>query len=179
MNDQRTEPSATAAQLRRAFDQSFAEAARTETAALVDFLAIRQGADPHALRLADIAHVLPLSTITRFPSQLPELLGVIGFRGAIVPVYDLRMLLGYVRQEPARWLVITAAWPLALAFDAFDGHVRVPPPNLKRAFLVRAARGGELKLIGEPHHLSSGDIAQHARHGPWGPLQAGVQALHR
>ena len=126
MNDQRTEPSATAAQLRRAFDQSFAEAALTETATLVDFLAIRLGADPHALRLADIAHVLPLSTITHFPSQLPELLGVIGFRGAIVPVYDLCMLLGYVRQEPARWLVITAAWPLALAFDAFDGHVRVP-----------------------------------------------------
>jgi chemotaxis signal transduction protein len=127
MSDQRIGPSTTAAQLRRAFDQSFAEAALTEAVALEDFLAIRLGADPHALRLVHIAHVLPLSTITRFPSPVAELMGVIGFRGAIVPVYDFRMLLGYARQEESPgWLVIAAAWPLALAFDAFDGHLRVP-----------------------------------------------------
>lgn len=124
--------SRTAAQLREAFDRSFAEAVRDETETNADFLAIRLGGEVHALRLAEIAHLLPLAALTRFPSPLAELLGVIGFRGAIVPVYDLRALLGHAVQEAPHWLVITEAEPVAFAFDAFDGHRRASRASCAR-----------------------------------------------
>jgi len=128
--------SRTAAQLRHDFDSAFAEAAREATQAQEDFLAIRVGTDVHALRLADIAHLLPLTAWTPLPGPLPAMLGVMGFRGAIVPVYDLRLLLGYTAQEPPRWMVIVGEPPVALAFDAFEGHLR-----LARAAHVRQADG--------------------------------------
>ena len=115
-----------AAALRRAFDRSFAEAPHTETAQLEDFLAIRLGLDPHVIRLVEIASLLPLRRVTPLPSAVPELLGITGSGDAIVPVYDLRALLGYPTGDPPRWMVIAAAMPVALAFDAFDGHLRHP-----------------------------------------------------
>ena len=115
----------TAAQLRQDFDGSFAKPLHGETEPQEDFLAIRLGADAHAIRLADIANLLPLTALTRLPGPIPELLGITGFRGAIVPVYDLGALLGYAAQEQSRWLVIAAAGSVALAFDAFEGHLRL------------------------------------------------------
>jgi chemotaxis signal transduction protein len=115
-----------AAAMRQAFDNSFVEAPRGETALFDDFLAIRLGADRHVLALADIARLLPLKTVTRFPSGVRELLGIAGIAGAIVPVYDLRALLGYPTADPPRWMVIAAALPVALAFDGFDGQFRHP-----------------------------------------------------
>jgi purine-binding chemotaxis protein CheW len=127
-----SEMSRTAVQLRQDFDRSFAEPMYGESEAKEDFLAIRLGGEEHAIRLAEIANLLPLAALTRFPSPLAELLGVIGFRGAIVPVYDLRALLGYAVQEAPQWLVITEALPLALAFHAFDGHVRESRTSIAR-----------------------------------------------
>lgn len=131
-----------AAQLRHDFDQSFAQAPQEapEAAGSEDYLAIRLGADPHALRLAEIASLAPLAALTRVPGPCPELLGLIGSRGRLVPVYDLRALLGYAapalpRQAPGgppgtqglpRWQVVLAAQPVALAFDGFEGHLRLP-----------------------------------------------------
>lgn len=114
-----------AEELRQAFDRSFAEAV-TEEAPLEDFLAIGVGTDPYAIRLAEISALLADKPITRLPSPVPELLGIAGFRGAIVPVYDLRALLGYSVASPPRWVTIIAGTPVALAFDAFDGHLRLP-----------------------------------------------------
>jgi len=128
--------SRTAAQLRHDFDSAFAEAAREATQAQDDFLAIRIGADTHALRLAEIVHLMNLTAWTPLPGPLPAMLGVIGFRGAIVPVYDLRLLLGYPAQEPPRWSVVVGDPPVALAFDAFEGHLR-----LAQAAHVRQADG--------------------------------------
>jgi chemotaxis signal transduction protein len=117
--------SRTAAQLRQDFDRSFAEPPRGEIEPQEDFLAIRLGADAHAIRLADIGSLLPLTALTRLPSPVPELLGITGFRGAIIPVYELGALLGYAAQELPRWLVIAAAAPVGLAFDVFEGHLRL------------------------------------------------------
>ena len=115
-----------AAEMRQAFDRSFAEAPLGETARFDDFLAIRLGTDPHVLALADVARLLPLRTVTRLPSGIRELLGIVGIAGAVVPVYDLRALLGYPATDPPRWMVIAATLPVALAFDAFDGQFRHP-----------------------------------------------------
>lgn len=113
-----------AGDLRRAFDQSFAGAADTAWVATEDFLSVTVGGDPYALRLSEVAGFHADKKITPLPSAAAELIGVAGFRGAIVPVYDLGALLNYPASEAARWLVIAAEAPVALAFDAFEGHNR-------------------------------------------------------
>lgn len=115
-----------ALQLRQDFDQSFAQPPQEAAGTTEDYLAIRLGADPHALRLAEIASLAPLAVPTRVPGPCPELLGLTGFRGRLVPVYDLRALLGYAAPALPRWRVVLAARPVALGFDDFEGHLRLP-----------------------------------------------------
>jgi chemotaxis signal transduction protein len=114
-----------AAALRAAFDRSFAEPAGAEATAQENLLSIRVGPQACAVRLSDVAGLFAGKPVTRLPSEAPALLGIAGFRGTIMPVYDLGMLLGQPRAESARWLVVAAAAPVALAFDSFDGHLRV------------------------------------------------------
>lgn len=128
-----------ARELREAFDRSFAEAPSEEASPFEDLLAIRIGDEPFAIRLIDIERLAADKTIAPLPSPVGELIGLSGFRGEIVPVYDLRLLLGYPARERTRWLVLLAqntshqkdANRLALAFDQFEAHVRVPPESIR------------------------------------------------
>lgn len=113
-----------AEQLREAFDQSFTKAVVTDTARWLDFLQIRLDGRAHVLALDEVACLLPLTWVTPIPSPLPALIGVIGHKGDIVPVYDLRIVLGRSATVAPRWMVISRQPNLALAFDAFDKHVR-------------------------------------------------------
>lgn len=124
-----------AAALRAQFDHGFAVAPSDDAAATTDYLAIRAGAAPHALRLADLAGLFADHRIAPLPSDVPGLLGLAGFRGAIVPVYDLRRLLGCSTAAPPRWLVIAACEPVGFAFDALDGHLRLTAADLTGALI--------------------------------------------
>jgi purine-binding chemotaxis protein CheW len=126
-----------AAELRNAFDRSFAEAPRVGAEQSEDFLSIRAGPDAYAVRLAEVSGLFAGRKVTRLPNADAECLGIAGFRGTLVPVFDLRVLLGYPAADVPRWLVVTAAAPAALAFDTFDGHLRLP-----RAAIAREG-GGE------------------------------------
>ena len=114
-----------AAELRHEFDRAFAEPVRLATAAPEDLLGIRVGEQPYAIRLSDIAGLHAGKKITRIPGGNVALCGVAGFRGALLPVYDLHALLGHSGTRTPRWLVIASAAPVALAFDAFTGQLRV------------------------------------------------------
>jgi purine-binding chemotaxis protein CheW len=114
-----------AAALRREFDQSFALPPRTESVATEDFLAVRIGAEACALRLGEISGLFADRKITPVPGGGPAQLGIAGFRGTILPVYSLQALLGRPSPERPRWLVVAAGAPVALGFEAFQGHLRV------------------------------------------------------
>jgi len=114
-----------AAELRTAFDRSFAAPVRADVAAKHDLLAIRIGAEPFAMRLSEVAGLFADRSITPVPGRHAALLGIAGFRGTVVPVYSLQRLLGHSGADTPRWLVIAAAAPVAFAFDAFEGHLRV------------------------------------------------------
>ncbi|HKE18019.1 MAG TPA: chemotaxis protein CheW [Kofleriaceae bacterium] len=116
-----------AEQLRRAFDDSFAHAEATAQSERVELLIIRVGPDPHAIRLSETGGVFADRRITRVPGPLPELAGLVSLRGALVPVYDLRLLLGYGSGPPLRWLVLDAGGALGLGFDQVDGHLVASP----------------------------------------------------
>jgi purine-binding chemotaxis protein CheW len=112
-----------ATELRDAFDQAFAQPASHAPDAIDALLTIAVAGDQYALRLTEVAGMFADKKITWLPSAMTELRGIAGFRGMVLPVYDLSMLLGYPRAAEPRWLVVTAGTPVGLAFDGFTGYV--------------------------------------------------------
>jgi chemotaxis signal transduction protein len=115
-----------ASDLAREFDRTFEDPARVVVDDTEGLLAIRVAGDPYAVRLRDVSGLVVDRKIVALPTRLPALLGVVGLRGGVAPVYGLRALLGYeaIREAP-RWLLLIGAGPLfGLAFEDFDGHRR-------------------------------------------------------
>ncbi len=129
-----------AAEMRAAFDRGFAEPLSLDVTVRENLLAIEVGTESCAIRLSDVTGLFVGKKITRVPGGDASLIGIAGFRGAIVPVYGLRTLLGQSGDPSAaaapRWLVVAKAAPVALAFDGFAGQLRVLPD----AILPRQAR---------------------------------------
>jgi chemotaxis signal transduction protein len=119
------------AEVREAFDSSFTRPIRRHEADHAELLAIGAGGRAYALLLSQTSGVYPGRPVTPLPGPIPALLGVAGFAGAIVPVYDLAALLGHPGPDRPRWLVMAAGAPtLAFAFHDMDGHVRLPAASL-------------------------------------------------
>ena len=119
-------PSDKARVLAERFDQSFALPRSGAAPARQDFIAVRIRDDPHVLRLRQLAELRCGLAVTRLPGSPAELLGLANLKGAVVPVYDLGLLLGYPPGTmKADWYVLAAMAPVAFAFDAFDGHLRL------------------------------------------------------
>jgi chemotaxis signal transduction protein len=122
---------ATAAALRRSFDESFAVAAASKLERLEGLLAIRVGGDPYALRLSQISGLYADRRIVTVPSPVVELLGIVGLRGTMLPVYDLAALLHYPPAASPRWMVFAGgSQPVGFAFEGFDAHVQVAEASL-------------------------------------------------
>ena len=119
-------------ELRRDFDRAFAEPYPDEPEEVESLLAIRLQEDPYGLIVGEIAAVDRAGSIVPLPSRSPGLIGIAGFRGAILPVYGLASLLGYERSpESPRWLVVCGKRePLALAVSELEGYVQVPKGSL-------------------------------------------------
>lgn len=92
--------------------------------------------------MSEISGLVTNKKIVAFPTPIPELLGVAGIRGALVPVYSLAMLLGYnAETERTRWLALCGTEdPVALVFSEFEGYVRVPLTQLYAAEQKDVAR---------------------------------------
>ena len=142
-------PGATRAdELREQFNRSFAEPARRHDVDHVELLAVRAGGRPYALRLGQTSGLHPDRPVTPLPGPLGALLGVAGFGGAMVPVYDLAALLGHPVPARPRWLVRAAGEPpLALAFHELDGHVRVPGASIITETGGGAGRGSVRGMV--------------------------------
>lgn len=121
----------TALALRADFDQAFAKAPREAGPDPTGMLAIRIAGEPYALRLEQVGGLHADRRIMPLPSSVPALRGVAGFRGQIVPVYDLALLLGHARSAAPRWLVLVRCeQALALAFDQFEAHFTAAPDQV-------------------------------------------------
>jgi chemotaxis signal transduction protein len=132
-------------ELRGDFDRSFAEPARSHDVEHVELLVVKAGGRPYALRLSQTAGLHPDRPVAPLPGPLPALLGLAGFAGTVVPVYDLAALLGHPGPTRPRWLVLAGGTPpLALAFHELDGHVRVAAG----AIIGESARDGRGFLRG-------------------------------
>ena len=131
-----------AAQLRHAFDGMFALPPSPATPENEDLLMIRVAGDPFAIRLGDIAEIVTDRSIVAVPAVTPDLLGLAGIHGGIVPVFGLSSILGY-GPDPGSpcWMILCGAEePIALAFSDFEGYLRLPASALHADENVRAPR---------------------------------------
>lgn len=116
-----------AAELRRAFDLSFAAPPTQASRELEDLLLVRIAGEPYAIRLRDVTGIIAKRAVVTVPAAAPGLLGLAGIRGNIVPVFGLASLLGYESAtEAPPWFVLCGGEePVALAFSELDGYVRL------------------------------------------------------
>lgn len=112
-----------AAAMRDAFDRGFAQPRAIDRLDSERLLALAVGGDPYVLRMEEIASLSVDRRITPLPSPVPAFSGIVGLRGAILPVYDLARLLGYPAAGQTRWLAVLSAAPVVVAFAAFDGYI--------------------------------------------------------
>ena len=121
-----------AAQLRQAFDRTFALPPTLASPEVEDLLTIRVAGDPYAIRLLDIAEIVTERKVVSVPAVTPDLLGLTGIRGGIVPVFGLSSILGYGPDPGSpRWMILCGSEePIALAFSDFEGYLRLPTSAL-------------------------------------------------
>ncbi|HEX4612060.1 MAG TPA: chemotaxis protein CheW [Urbifossiella sp.] len=142
-----------AAEMRRAFDRLFAAPDPPAAGETEDFVAVRVGGRPFALRVVELARVEVRRKVTTLPGAAPGLLGLVSVRGQIVPAFSLELALGLPATPAAKpWLAVAAGEPpFGLAFDALDGYLRVPRADVLGGdgpgapAVVRAA--GELRPV--------------------------------
>jgi len=113
-----------AAELRAEFDLSFVAPHYASRAKGDSFLEIKVGDGLFALRLSEVAGLFSGRKITPIPGPTPALLGVANFRGAITPVYSLEAFFEKTINRQARWLAVSAAAQVALAFTGLIGHTQ-------------------------------------------------------
>jgi purine-binding chemotaxis protein CheW len=114
------------ARARLEFDRAFAEPPRVADVATTDLLAIRAGNRSCAIRVSEIAGLHLDKKVTPVPGTDRSLRGIAAFRGTILPVHDLAVLLGEsAMPAPPRWLLVATAAPIALALHGFEGQRRV------------------------------------------------------
>ena len=131
-----------AAELRQAFDLSFALPPPQASQEFEDLLAIRVAGDPYAIRLSDIVGIVAGRRVIPVPTVTLDLLGLAGLRGDVVSVFGLASILGY-GQVPGspRWMILCGAEePIALAFSDFEGYLRLPKSSLHADENLRTTR---------------------------------------
>ena len=141
------------AELRLAFDRSFASPATTATGDTEDMLAVRIAGDSYALRMSEMSGLATGKKIALLPSRRPGIVGIASVRGNLLLVHSLSALLGYgLHPSPCTWLALSVGDdPVGLGFDELEGFLRV------RRTDVHAADGGDAKLhVREVVRLATG-----------------------
>jgi len=123
----------TVAALRAAFDDGFAAPVETARGEVVRLLLVRVADEPCALRVSELRAVARDRKVVPLPGGPPDLVGLAGVRGELLPVHCLACLLGHPprRGGQPRWLLVAAGEPpAALAVDAVEGYREVPAGHL-------------------------------------------------
>jgi len=134
VSGERKDLATAASELRAAFDQAFTADQLQSGERTVDVLAIRVAEQSYALRLAEVLAVHEGRKLVPVPTPAPALLGLVGLRGLVAPIYDLRLLLGHAAGHLPSWFVLVRSpSPIGVAFDALEGHLRLPESSLVSA----------------------------------------------
>jgi chemotaxis signal transduction protein len=127
------------AELRDSFDRAFAAPPAKAQDTLVGFLAIRVSGGAYAVRADELADVQASCKVVPLPGGHPDMLGISGVRGRLVPVYSLASLLGLATNKSSGWLAICKSGvALGLTFDDLEGYVQASPADVYPIELERS-----------------------------------------
>lgn len=157
MNDSRQGLIERVAELREAFDRSFALPLAQSPETKQMFLVLGVGTERYAAALDGFLGIEHGRKIVPLPLRSAALLGLAGFRGQLVPVVSLASLLGNAGgPEPPTWLAYCKGpTPVALAFDRFEGSVRVAGADVYAA----VATEGSPRPIGQTVRVGTGILS--------------------
>jgi chemotaxis signal transduction protein len=134
---------------------------------------LRLGGLRYAVDMAAVAEVVPLPPTTRVPAQPPWLAGVANWRGRLLPVLDVRSLIGV----PATPLATSARLVVLQQDDLLAGLLAEAVPGVHVGDLSQA-EPPPATLAGEAALLVSGQVSD--RLGPVAVLDAtALLALRR
>jgi CheW-like domain len=119
------------AELRASFDQAFAQPPSGTAPDFEDLLSVRVAGEPWFAPVRELAGLSQRLKLVRVPTRAPGFLGLSAQRGRLLPVWSLRALMGYPPGEDGQWLLLPRAAQVALMFEAFEGHLRVPVAGLR------------------------------------------------
>ena len=148
--------------LRREFDQVFAAPPPLEAEIRESLIVLGLGEASVALRLSEIKGLHALPPLMPLPAASPGLLGLAGFRGKIVPTYDLSALLGQGEGDRPRWMVLYGETLRGLAFTEVREHLHVLPDEIHApgpqappwSAGILTVRGHPCQLLHLPHLIS-------------------------
>lgn len=116
-------------ELARAFDAGFEQEPNVQRFEQESVLDVRVGDETCTLRCRELVALTRDCMITALPGARPEVLGLTGFRGQLVPVLSLAHCLGLIGTETPRWLALIETRQgerVAFAFDALVRHLSTP-----------------------------------------------------
>jgi chemotaxis signal transduction protein len=136
------------AELRASFDNAFALPPETTAITSIGLLAIGVGTAGYAIRMTELSDVQAARKVVPLPGARPEMLGLAGIRGRLVPVYSLAALLGQAVTRAWTWLAICGTeQPIGLTFDELEGYVQASPADLVPAAGVEGSRSHVRELL--------------------------------
>lgn len=137
------------AELRQAFDGSFAVPAHLGVIEGEPFLAVRTSAGRFAVRLTDVLEVHECRKIVPLPGSPPGLLGISAIRGRLYAVHALSSLLGVSAPgERHRWLLIAGREaPIAFSVEAIEACLEVHADELRAIEPAGAGHGAHLREL--------------------------------
>jgi chemotaxis signal transduction protein len=139
--------SKSAADLRLEFDNTFAAPPPGPAEDRESLITLRVAGEALAVRTRHITGVAKRRRIMPVPSRVPGLLGITAIRGALLPVYDLAVLLGLpAAASEGSWLILTnPETPIGLIFDEFEGQIEIERACLYESESSRARE--HLRLV--------------------------------
>ena len=153
-------------ELRTAFDAEFAAALPSPESGRCDVLCIQVAGEPYAVRLGDVASLHAGLRVVALPARAPELLGVAAIRAAVVPIYNLAVVLGMSGAAAQRWAVVHRAGTAGFAFERYDGHVRIAETAISAASRSGPI-AGQLVVAGQPRLVIDLDSVVEANEKRW------------
>jgi purine-binding chemotaxis protein CheW len=144
-------------------------------------IVLRLGSSRYTVAMSEVAEVIALPPITRIPGSPPFLRGVANWRGRMLPVLDLRPLLGCptVPLASSARLVVVQAGPVTAGvvaeavpgvYDASLTDVAGPPATIS-AETARIVSGqvsdalGPIAVLDVPSLLALRERVDRRRHG--------------
>lgn len=115
----------TAQRLRRDFDSAFSRPSGLRERTGDELVEVEARGERYALRLAQVGALFAAPAVRPVPGPFAELLGLAGYRGTLVPVFDLAALLGRPGSTSPGWVALhRGADAVAFAFDRFVGQLQ-------------------------------------------------------